>query len=97
MELLSGHDRFLGDVRPLVFTELGWSSALACHPYDSCTALVLEEAGCIVTGVDGAPHDVPLDTTTPVAWFGFANEGIADLVQPALARLLPRHFPRSFT
>ena len=27
MELLSGHDRFLGDVRPLVFAELGWSSA----------------------------------------------------------------------
>jgi hypothetical protein len=47
-ELLAGHDRMIGDVRPLAFAELGWSAALACHPYDCCTAFLLEEAGGVV-------------------------------------------------
>ncbi len=67
-ELIVGHDRFVADLRPLVDVE-----ALACHPYDVCTAMLLEEAGGVVTDPQGRPLDAPLDTTSPVAWVGYAN------------------------
>lgn len=94
-ELLAGHDRLVGDLRPLAFAELGLPAALACHPYDCCTALLLEEAGGVVTDPWGRPLDVPLDTTTPVAWIGYANTELAALVQPAVTRLLATCFPAS--
>jgi fructose-1,6-bisphosphatase/inositol monophosphatase family enzyme len=92
-ELLVGHDRMLGDVRPLAFAAAGVRSTLACHPYDCCTALVLEEAGCVVTSPWGTALDAPLDTTTPVAWVGFANRALADLAAPALRTALRASFP----
>ena len=92
-ELLAGHDRMLGDVRPLAFAALGLDAALSAHPYDCCTALVLQSAGVVVTDPWGQPLDVPLDTTTPVAWVGFANERLAEWVRPALDIALARHFP----
>ena len=58
-ELIAGRDRFVADLRPLVDPD-----AFACHPYDICTAMLLEEAGGVVTDPRGAPLDVPLDTTT---------------------------------
>ena len=64
-ELIAGRDRFVADLRPLVDPD-----AFACHPYDVCTAMLLEEAGGVVTDPRGAPLDVPLDTTTAVAWVG---------------------------
>ena len=67
-ELVAGRDRFVADLRPLVDRD-----ALACHPYDVCTAMVLEEAGGVVTDAFGEPLDTPLDTTSPVAWVGYAN------------------------
>jgi len=79
-ELAAGRDRFVADLRPLVAP-----AALACHPYDICTALVLEEAGGVVTDPWGAPLDLPLDTTSPVAWAGYANRALADRIGPALA------------
>lgn len=82
-ELIAGHDRFVADLRPLVDPD-----AFACHPYDVCTALLLEEAGGVVTDPLGAPLDVPLDTTTPVAWAGYANRALADRIGPILAELL---------
>jgi fructose-1,6-bisphosphatase/inositol monophosphatase family enzyme len=94
-ELLTGHDRMLGDVRPLAFAECGIDVALSCHPYDCCTALLLEEAGCVVTTPWGTPLDAPLDTTTPVAWVGFANRTLADLARPALRAALRASFPSS--
>ncbi|HLM17072.1 MAG TPA: inositol monophosphatase family protein, partial [Acidimicrobiia bacterium] len=60
-ELIAGRDRFVADLRPLVDP-----GAFACHPYDVCTAMLLEEAGGVVTDPRGAPLDVPLDTTTAV-------------------------------
>lgn len=92
-ELLAGHDRMLGDLRPLAFAALGLDDSLACHPYDCCTALLLEEAGCVVTDPWGDRLDCPLDTTSPVAWVGFANRDLADMVRPALERALAHHFP----
>jgi hypothetical protein len=94
-ELLVGHDRVLGDVRPLAFAELGIDGT-ACHPYDCCTALLLTEAGCVVADPWGGPLDVPLDTTTPVAWVGVANAALAERVLPAVSAAARECFPRSF-
>ena len=90
-ELLVGHDRMLGDLRPPVLRKLGYPSALVCHPYDICTALLLEEAGGVVETPEGEPLRVPLDTTSAVAWMGFANPGLAGQVRPLLKRLMKEH------
>lgn len=82
-ELLTGRDRFVADLRPLVAP-----GALAAHPYDVCTAMLLEEAGGVVTDPWGAPLDAPLDTTTGVAWVGYANPQLAAWIGPVLADLV---------
>ncbi|HET7537399.1 MAG TPA: inositol monophosphatase [Candidatus Didemnitutus sp.] len=87
-ELLSGHDRFIADLRPLAFARLRIKSALACHPYDLAAALVAREAGCIVTAPDGRALNAPLDTTTPVAWVGYANATLARRIGPGLRQVL---------
>jgi hypothetical protein len=87
-ELIAGHDRFVADLRPLAFARLGIDSALSCHPYDLCTLLVAQEAGCVIESPDGRPIRAPLDTTTPVAWVGYANRALRRRIAPALRRLL---------
>ena len=82
-ELISGRDRFVADLRPLVA-----ASAHACHPYDVCTSMLLEEVGGVVTDPFGAPLDAPLNTVTPVAWVGYANESLAGWIGPVLAELV---------
>jgi hypothetical protein len=83
-ELLLGHDRMIADLRPLVHARLRRPTALACHPYDICTELILREAGGVVESPTGRQLDVPLDTETPVAWVAFANPRLARLARPAL-------------
>jgi fructose-1,6-bisphosphatase/inositol monophosphatase family enzyme len=87
-ELLVGHDRMLGDLRPLAHRRLGCESALVCHPYDICTSMLLQEAGGVVEDPWAAPLAVPLDTTSPVSWMGYANPRLADQVRPHLQRLI---------
>jgi hypothetical protein len=87
-ELLVGHDRMIGDLRPLLLPRAGAPAALCCHPYDICTALLLEAAGGVVEGLDGKPLRAPLDTTSPVAWVAYANPTLARLIRPALRRAL---------
>lgn len=87
-EILAGHDRMIGDLRPLVHAKLGLSSPLECHPYDICTELILKEAGGIVEDPFGGPVRAPLDTTTGVAWVAYANERLARSVRPVLRRAL---------
>jgi fructose-1,6-bisphosphatase/inositol monophosphatase family enzyme len=82
-ELMSGRDRFMADLRPLLGGDM-----LACHPYDVCTSMLLEEAGGVVTDPWGQPLDAPLDTTTPVAWVGYANPALASLVGPVLLEVV---------
>jgi fructose-1,6-bisphosphatase/inositol monophosphatase family enzyme len=82
-ELITGRDRFVADLRPLV-TEDG----LACHPYDVCTSFLLEEVGGVVTDPWGNPLAVPLDNVTPVAWVGYGNEALAARIGPVLAELV---------
>lgn len=92
-ELIAGHDRMLGDLRPAAYAKLGFSSAtLCCHPYDICTALIAQEAGCFIESPAGGPLRPPLDTTTPVAWMGYANDSLARLVRPVLRRIMARYF-----
>jgi fructose-1,6-bisphosphatase/inositol monophosphatase family enzyme len=82
-ELITGRDRFVADLRPLVTDD-----GLACHPYDVCTAILLEEVGGVVTDPWGNPLDVPLDNVSPVAWVGYANEALARRIGPMLAELV---------
>jgi fructose-1,6-bisphosphatase/inositol monophosphatase family enzyme len=91
-ELLVGHDRMLGDLRPRAFHKLGLQSSLVCHPYDICTALLLQEAGGVVETPEGTALRAPLDTTSPVAWMGYANPELARQVRPVLKRLLKEFF-----
>ncbi|MEY3774376.1 MAG: hypothetical protein RLZZ129_1156 [Verrucomicrobiota bacterium] len=91
-ELVIGHDRMLGDLRPLAHAKLGLQSSLVCHPYDICTALILQEAGGIVEAPDGKPLRAPLDTTSAIAWMGYANSVLAKKVRPVLRRLIKKYF-----
>ncbi len=91
-ELLVGHDRMLGDLRPMALRQLGFASALVCHPYDISTAMLLQEAGGVVEAPGGEPLRAPLDTTSPVAWMGYSNTGLADQVRPVLKRLMEVYF-----
>lgn len=91
-ELCAGRDRMIVDLRPLAHRKLGWSQATDCHPYDICTAMILTELGGVVTDPRGRVLDAPLDTTTPVAWVGYANRRIASHVQPVLAELVDEMF-----
>jgi len=89
--LLSGSDRFLADLRPLmkkIAAERGENLGHCCHPYDICTLLIAEELGVAVTDAWGEPLAAPLDVTTDVAWVGYANESIRQQVEPALHAVL---------
>ena len=59
---------------------------------DIGTLLIAGEAGCIIEAPDGRPLRAPLDTTTPVAWMGYANATLARTVRPVLRRLMARYF-----
>ncbi len=87
-ELLAGHDRFVGDIRPQVHRVLDLDSTIVCHPYDCAAALVLVEAGIVYEAPDGSFPDAPLDTTSPVSWFAFANETLAQKLRPVLRKTL---------
>jgi fructose-1,6-bisphosphatase/inositol monophosphatase family enzyme len=82
-ELITGRDRFVADLRPLVSED-----GLACHPYDVCTSMLLTEAGGVVTDPWGLPLEATLDNVSPVAWVGYANEALAARIGPVLAELV---------
>lgn len=81
-ELITGHDRFIADLRPLA------GLGLCCHPYDICTSLIAAESGVIITDPRGRPLDAPLDVTTNVAWVGYANDHIRQQIEPLLQAAL---------
>jgi hypothetical protein len=84
-ELMAGHDRFIADIRPLVYDA---QSPLCCHPYDICTELIARELGVIVTDERGERLSAPLSIEPNIAWVGYANAEIRKLVEPALQRAL---------
>jgi hypothetical protein len=87
-ELLAGHDRMNGDLRPMILARESLGMTLVCHPYDVCTALLLAEAGIIFEKPDGGVVDTPLDLTSPVAWMAYANEALAMQARPIVERLV---------
>ena len=92
-ELMSGHDRFTADLRPLmnkVLATRGVTLGICCHPYDVCTELIAREAGVIVTNVNGQQLDAVLSVEPDVSWIGYANDAIRRQIQPLLMTSLKR-------
>ncbi len=87
-ELMSGRDRLIGDLRPLVYRTLDIESSLLCHPYDCCTAMLLEKTGVIYEHPLGGFPDAPLDTESGVPWIAYANETLAMQARPVLNKIL---------
>lgn len=88
-EVIVGHDRLVGDLRPLVFRVLDIDCAsLVCHPYDACAWLVLAKAGAVYEHPLGGFPDAPLDTASGVAWIAYANARLAALAQPVVRKVL---------
>src|SRR5713226_7905430 len=86
-ELMSGHDRFIADLRPLMEESLrarGLALGICCHPYDLCTELIPREAGVIVTDVNGELLQALLAVEPDVAWAGYANARIRAQIEPLL-------------
>jgi fructose-1,6-bisphosphatase/inositol monophosphatase family enzyme len=92
-ELMSGHDRFVADLRPLLESLMqrrGFALGICCHPYDLCTELIARELGVIVTDVNGERLTAPLNTEADVAWAGYANADIRREIEPLLQKALKR-------
>ena len=90
-ELMSGHDRFIADLRPLMeplLNRRGLTLGICCHPYDLCTELIAREMGVIVTDARGETLRAPLDVETNIAWAGYANSYIQQEIEPLLQRAL---------
>lgn len=90
-ELMSGHDRFVADLRPLMeklLQERGLSLGICCHPYDLCTELIARELGIIVTNEVGASLSAPLNVEAEITWCGYANATIHAQIEPLLQTAL---------
>jgi hypothetical protein len=66
----------------------GSGHTLCCHPYDLCTAVLLEELGGVVVDPSGGRLEYPLDTTSNCDWLGFANTSLYDSLGQGLIHLL---------
>lgn len=86
-ELITGRDRMVADIRPLIFQRIGLELSLVCHPYDACCWPLLREAGVVFCDLDGNFPDTPLDTTSPVSWLAFANETLARSALPEIREI----------
>ncbi|HEY2962553.1 MAG TPA: hypothetical protein VGJ37_09080 [Pyrinomonadaceae bacterium] len=92
-ELMSGHDRFVADLRPFmkhILSKRGLPLGICCHPYDLCTELIAREAGVIVTDVRGGAVRARLAVEPDVAWAGYANAQIRAQIEPLLHNALSR-------
>ena len=92
-ELMSGHDRFIADLRPLMqktLTARGLALGICCHPYDLCTELIAREAGVLVTDINGNALRARLAVEPDVAWAGYANAQIREQIEPLLRKALIR-------
>ena len=93
-EILMGHDRFVADVRGILYMYLktkGKEGGHVCHPYDVCAHLIGTEAGVIITDPTGAPLNAKLDLTSEIDWIGYANKDIENEIKPLLTKLLKKY------
>lgn len=91
-ELIAGHDRFIADLRPLIYRRLNndASPGICSHPYDLCTWLLADKAGVILTDAAGETFDAPLNIDADVGWIGYANAAVRAQIEPALLGELQR-------
>jgi fructose-1,6-bisphosphatase/inositol monophosphatase family enzyme len=92
-ELVSGHDRFIADLRSIArrdATRPGTDTvgSLCCHPYDLCAELIARECGVVVTDEQGRPLAAPLNVEADVSWIGYANAALRGAVEPVLLAAL---------
>ncbi|MCZ8216009.1 MAG: hypothetical protein O9262_07215, partial [Cyclobacteriaceae bacterium] len=93
-ELLMGHDRFVADVRGLLYQKMkreGKEGGHVCHPYDVCAHLIGEEAGIIITDGHGQTLNAPLDLHSEINWVGYGNSNIEQEVKEVLLNLLKKY------
>jgi hypothetical protein len=76
MELACGREAAVFDPRPLLV------DGMAAHPYDLAAVVVARAAGVVVEALPPGPLAYPIDTGTPVAWAGYANEDVAARLRP---------------
>jgi fructose-1,6-bisphosphatase/inositol monophosphatase family enzyme len=92
-ELMSGHDRFNADLRPLMdqlLAERGVVRGICCHPYDVCTELIAREVGVVVTDELGESLNAKLAVEPNITWVGYANAAIREQIEPLLRAALQR-------
>ena len=92
--MASGRYRLLVDARPELARGREGVRPLCAHPYDLAGGvLVAEEAGAIVTDLEGNPLRYQLDTGTRCSFVAYANGTIRDEVEPVLQNELAQLRP----
>jgi fructose-1,6-bisphosphatase/inositol monophosphatase family enzyme len=92
-EMVCGRDRFIADIRALLFDYLRKQNkpiGHVCHPYDICTMLIAKECGVIITDEKGDDFDAPFDLNYAVNWIGYANIQIRNEVEPIIMKLFKK-------
>jgi hypothetical protein len=89
-ELIMGHDRFVADVRPVLFRIQGQTGGMCAHPYDLASSLIAREAGVELSDGMGGEMDAPLDVNSSVSWAGFANQALRRRIEPVMKRVLEK-------
>jgi hypothetical protein len=89
-ELMAGHDRFIADVRPLLYQAQGMPVGMSVHPYDMAALLIAREGGVEITDGLGGELDGPLDVDSPIHWAGYANRALRERIEPVMVRTLKR-------
>jgi len=89
VELITGHDRFCCDLRPLFYELLQPETqrkfpTLVCHPYDAAGLLVAQQAGVIITDGFGRELNALLNVHQPVHWCGYANRDLQRSIEPVI-------------
>ena len=90
-ELMIGHNRFVADLRPLMFKvmqERGFDLSICCHPYDLCTEMIARELGVSVVDANGEQLDALLSVEGNVNWAGYANQDIRKQIEPIMQNSL---------
>ena len=93
VELMTGHDRFCCDLRPLFYQLLPSEARqrvpnLVCHPYDAAGLLAARQAGVIITDGFGRTLNARLNVNQPVHWCGYANKVLQALIEPVIQNWL---------
>lgn len=84
MGLARGEDAAVLDPRPLL------GARFCAHPYDLAALVVARAAGVVVEALPPGPLAVPLDTHAEVAWAGYANEAVAEVLRARFAQVMSR-------